>query len=279
MLLDLGLTIFIIVQVAQLDVFACCTDNLTLNSKCAYTDIGGTDNVGVDSNGYCVQKSSGQHCEGNLATCASDLKPAVNMTSLCSHSILNEVANTNWDWLLAILVIKAAGLVFLIVLEFRSLRRSTQKAKDNNDPDRKREPGEEDVEATVGCCQKCKHCSCQCFKSCITNTTVFILKLFFLIFGTAATTLAIWLLLYTGRVTFSSCRAISNKQLQNNCYSVQSSCTFDGGQNYYVVVFGNLNLEGPYIVDLITSVTSTVVWLVRFAVLRYYLNQTKLADV
>jgi len=269
MLLDLALTIYIIIQLAGMEVFACCADNKTLNSNCAYTEIGGAKNVGVDSEGYCIQKSTSTDCKGELATCAADLMPSVNMTTLCSQDTLDEVANSNWDWLMAVLVIKAIGLVFLIVLEIRSLRATCRS---------NREPGEEDVQATTGCYDKFKHCSWNCCKSCMKGTTIFTLKIFFLIFGIAATSLAIWLLWYTDHVTFSSCNLLDG-QLETNCNLVEESCTYKGGQNYYVVVFSGLELTGPYVVDLITSISTTVVWIVRFAVLRYYLNQSKLAEV
>jgi len=276
MILDLGLTLYIIVQLTQIDTFACCTDNLTLNDQCSYMTIGGTNNIGIDSEGYCIQKSSDTYCKGDLATCAEE--NSVDMSKLCSTEVLNEVADLSWEWLMIILVIKTVGLIFLIALEIRSLINTRKKATDQANPQRNREPGEEDVEATVGCCDKCKRCSWECCKSCLTNTTIFILKIFFMIFGTAATALAIWILIYTDRVSLSNCRVLSGA-LQADCYTVQNKCTFEGGQNYYIVIFGDLNLTGPYIVDLITSASTTVLWVVRFAILRYYLNQSKLASV
>jgi len=284
MLLDLALTIYIIVELSGLDVFACCADNKKLNSECSYMTIGGASNVGVDNSGYCIQKSTNTDCIGELPSCAANY--TVNITTLCSESVLKEVANTNWEWLMAILVTKSVGLVFLITLEIRSLYLSHKKSKEakqakeenENAHSKEREPGEEDVEATAGCCEKCRHCSWHNCKACITNTTIFTLKLFFLIFGTCATTLVIWMLIYTDRVTLSTCDILKGT-LETNCETVEDHCTFDGGQNFYVVVFKNLNVTGPYIVDLTTSVTSTLVWIVRFAVLRYYLNETKLVSV
>jgi len=223
---------------------------------------------------FAYKKNTNTYCSGNITACAQ--AHSVDMSSLCSEKTRKEVANANWDWLMAILVIKCVGLVFLIALEIRSLCNSRKKA---NERDRDREPGEEDVEATAGCCEKCKHCSWESCKHCMTSTVIFTLKLFFLIFGTVATTLAIWLLLYTNRVTFSSCHALSNHQSYENCLTVEDNCTFGDGQNYYIVVFGNLNLTGPYIVDLVTSASTTILWIVRFAVLRYYLGQTKLTSV
>jgi len=118
-LLDLGLTIYIVYQLFHLSVFACCADNLTYTSSCAYNTIGGASNVGVDSSGYCTNINSNLNCTGNLPACAASHD--VNMTTLCDQSTLNQVASMSVNAFIGILIIKIVGIAFSLFLELKSI--------------------------------------------------------------------------------------------------------------------------------------------------------------
>jgi len=260
MLADLGLTIYIVYQLFAFNVFACCVDNKSAyqNSKCAYSNIGGANNVGVDSNGYCTRlDNSSINCGGNLASCGTSA--GVNVTELCSQSTLNHVANTSVDWFIAVLIVKMVGLLFGLFMEFKAACID------------KKSDGTEDAERSKNCCRKCS-------EKCFVNLSIFLLRVFFLIFGTAITFVAILLLKYGNSVSFSSCKAVPSS-LESQCYTLESSCSDGGDENYYNVVFLNLNLNGSYIADLVTSILTGIIWIARLSVLRYYANATELVDV
>jgi len=257
---DLGLTTYIIYQLYVLDVFACCVDNQTSNQnhECAYNHIGGASNVGVNDYGFCYRKDNPSfNCGGNLTSCASSV--GADITELCSPSTLKQVANTSVDWLIYILLIKAVGVVFCIFLELKAAWCD------------KKDAGSEEAEKSKNCCR-------QRSKNCLIGLSVLIIRIFFLICGTAITFIALCLLTYSNSVTFSSCRTLSSS-LESQCNSVEASCTRGSDQNYYNIVFSNLNLVGPYWADVATSVLSGIIWIARLSIMRKYVNKTRLIEV
>ena len=90
----------------------------------------------------------------------------IDYEALCSEDVLDELAQENWGWLLGILCTKLVGLLFLI---FYDITHTWCKNKD---------AGEEDAENARKCCV-CK-CTCDCLK----GLTFFLLRIFFLLFGT-----------------------------------------------------------------------------------------------
>jgi len=260
LLADLGLTIYIIYQLYVLEVFACCIDNKTsyLNHECAYSNIGGASNVGVNEYGFCYRKDNlNVNCAGNLTSCAASI--GANMTELCSPSVLETVARTSVDWLIGILVVKAVGVMFCIFLEIKA------SCIDKTDA------GSEEAEKSKNCCR-------QHSRKCFIGLSVLLIRIFFLVCGTIITFIALWLLTYANNVTFSSCRTLSSG-LKTECQDVESSCTNGNSENYYNVVYKNLNLIGPYWADVATSVLSAIIWIARISIMRYYVNKTRLIEV
>jgi len=159
LLLDLALTIFIIVQLFNLSVFACCTDNRgSFNSKCAYNHIGGADDVGVATNGFCYRKDDDFSCGGNLTSCA--IAQNITISDVCSQSVLQQVANVSTDAFIAILIIKAIGVLFSLFLEIRSVCCE------------KKPPGSAEAEESKSCCQECS-------SKCCSSITTIVLRIFF----------------------------------------------------------------------------------------------------
>ncbi len=99
--------------------------------------------------------------------------PPIDMNTLCTSDILEDVADFNWTWLTAILSIKCIGLTILICVEIKAM------CFDGKDG------GEEDAEAVNKCCQSCKHCAADCCKSCLSALLMFTFRLCFLIVGTS----------------------------------------------------------------------------------------------
>ena len=58
--------------------------------------------------------------------------------------------------------------------------------------------------------------------------------------------------------------------LQAQCEETEDLCN-DGG-NYYAVAFDSLNLGGPYYVDIVSNVAHSTLWVVRIAVMRYFMK-------
>ena len=181
-IIDLALTVYLIIAFFEADVFACCTTNVDpLSDICGYDDLGGASNILVNDYGYCERKDSGDVCN-EIGLCGELM--VMNITSpdtnypafgdkLCSEEVLNDVATFNYYWLNAILITKCVGLVFLLLLECNTcLKKIDQKDKEA-----------EEAEA----CFKCK----QWGKACCCATLTLILKIFFIIFGTIATIIAI----------------------------------------------------------------------------------------
>ena len=94
----------------------------------------------------------------------------------------------------------------------------------------------------------------------------FIFILFVLLLVT--TFLAIWLLRLTDRVSLSSCRLLDGS-LRSECSDFEDECSVDA-QNYYNVVWENIELSGPYWADLVSSVLVGILWCVRISVVWYY---------
>jgi len=256
MLIDLGLSIFIAIQLLEFNAFACCTDNKT-QEQCSYDDFGGADNVGVN-NGYCYRIDNNVDCGSTLIACAATV-PGVDINQLCSQDSLNKVADYNWTWLLGFLVIKMIGLIFVLFLDIKSLCCDSKDA------------GEKDAQDAERCCSCCKNCTQQC----MITTSIFMLRLAFVIFGTVTTFICIWLLQWTDRVWYGSCSALDST-LEKQCNDLIDKCTLENDENYYNVVWQNLSFTGPYWANVTSSVLSSILWIARMAVFRYAYNKTKL---
>jgi len=251
-LLDLGLTIYILKQLFDLNAFACCADNLNDNSECSYNRIGGASNVGVDSSGYCININQNLDCNGTLAMCAKD--NGVNMTSLCNQTVLNDIATTSVHVFIAILIIKIVGLAFSLLLELKSVCCE------------KKKPGQAEEEESKNCCKECS-------AKCCSQLIILLLRIFFLIFGTTITLIALLVLAYSNNVIPSTCSSLSGT-LETDCELITSKCTFNNDENYYNIVYPNLNIFGPYWADLASSIVTGIIWFARLSVLRYYSNST-----
>jgi len=256
MILDLGLTIYIATQVVNLNVFACCTGN---SDTCGYNHLGGATNVELYNNTYCEKiNDPSLDCHSTFATCVGNNGYDVN--ALCSSQVLNEVSNYNWKWFLIFLTVKSVGLVFVLFLDMKAL------CCDH------KEVGEEDQEAAKTC-SKCKDHS----KRCCISSFIFLLRFAFVIFGTLTTLLCLWLLEWTNSVSFGTCSGINDSTLQSDCSIVENEC--GNGTSYYAVIWGNLQLIGPYWANLASNILSSVLWVVRMSIIRKGVNKTQLIDV
>lgn len=251
LLIDLALTIYIVVQLASNVPFACCTDPGI--NDCSYDDIGGADNVELvepTSGGiFCERKDNPSlNCYSDITSCATN--NGIDISQLCSESILDELAKENWTWLLAVLCVKLVGLCFLI---FYDITHTWCKGKDT---------AQEDAESVSKCCH------CKCGNNCCKELIFFFLRIFFLIFGTIATCIAVWLLKWTDRVSLSRCDLLEDG-LESDCSSLEDACSANA-ENYYNIVWVNLELSGPYWADLASSILSALIWMVRISVMWYY---------
>lgn len=190
-IIDLLLTIYIIVNLYNADVFACCTSNITgEDDECSYEDLGGWNNILVTDNtysntsstssyataGFCQREDTGKVCN-SIASCAVDLDDPVFMTSdLCNDDVLDQVARCNWFWITAVLITKCIGLLFLIFLEFRSCRNYCRSKSDSSNRSTAADGEAEDVQR----CSKCKNWG----KECCCKILIFVLKIIFMLFGT-----------------------------------------------------------------------------------------------
>ena len=89
---------------------------------------------------------------------------------------------------------------------------------------------------------------------------------------TVATFVAVYYMRLTGNVWTSTCDSVPS-DVRNLCEQTEDEC--QDGDNYYAVVFDSLDLAGPYWIDLTSNVLSTVIWIVRIAVMRYALKSAK----
>jgi len=285
-IVDMALTIYLIVNLYQSDIFACCTTNMDgIGEICGYDDLGGASNIFVNDYGYCGRRDTNKICY-EIGECAelqstatsidqctsmgidNCIVPRSNATStaqyesfgntLCTQTVLDDVAFYNYFWLNGVLITKCVGLLFLILLDLRACLN-------------KIDPDEQEAQQTETCF-KCKKWG----KDCCVKTIVLILKATFLIFGTFATFAALYYMQLTGHVWTSSCSAVPDS-LQTQCQQTESVC--NNGDNYYAVVFDSLDLGAPYFVDIVSNVLHTVLWIVRIAVMRYALKATHLASV
>jgi len=271
-IIDLALTIYLVVALYQADIFACCTTNVDpLSAICGYDDLGGASNVMVNEFGYCKRIDDDTVCN-QIGLCGDIVLNYTDPTNptddarafgekLCSASVRDDVATYNYYWLNGVLITKCVGLLFLLLLECNTcLKKIDQKDKEA-----------EEAEAAEKCF-KCK----QWGKACCTATLVFVLKIFFIVFGTIATIIAIYYMQITGYVWTSRCDALDSS-LKGLCETTEEQC--NGGDNYYAVVFDSLELASPYWVDLISNVLHSVMWVVRIAVMRYAMKSTHLTSV
>eukprot|EP01084_Bolivina_argentea_P108058 193129_1 len=267
-IIDLALTIYLVIEFYNANIFACCTTNQDPWSDiCGYDDLGGAGNVFVDDYGYCKRFDDESVSCMYTGECAEveGIVP-LNTTNvgsifgdtMCNEDVLTDVANCNWFWLTAILITKSVGLVFLIALDIKSCCS-------------KIDPAEEEAKQ-VETCWKCKKWG----KQCCCSTIKLLIKLTFLLFGTVATFCALYYMQLTGHVTTSSCSCVP-EDLESICTETAESCMPDN-ENYYAVVFDNVDLGGPYWADVVSNILSTVIWIVRIAVMRYALKTTHLAD-
>eukprot|EP00483_Globobulimina_turgida_P008477 UN08494 len=117
-LADLVLTIYIVVQLYQSDIFACCTHNMgALDPICGYEDLGGAANIAVNDYGYCQRKDTGKVCF-EIGECAELVVPPIVPEdtngvegesfgdTLCTEEILDDVAFYNYFWLNGVLIAK-----------------------------------------------------------------------------------------------------------------------------------------------------------------------------
>jgi len=186
------------------------------------------------------------------------------MADLCTDDALEDVASYNWLWLFGFVVTKCIGIVFVLCLEVKSWCCDHKDAAD------------EDAKTSEKCCNCCRNCT----KECAISAVLFSLRLLFILFGTIATFVCIWVLKWTDRVSSGYCRALDDKDLVEACNTVQySECTYNGDENFYNVMWANLTFTAPYIVTLVSNVLGSVLWVVRLAVFRYGVNKTHMADV
>ena len=135
---------------------------------CIQDDIGGADNVDVvwiNGAGYCAREDDESlDCHSDIISCAENVN--IDIEELCDKSVLEQLAQENWSWLLGILCTKLVGLIFLI---FYDVTHTWCKNKD---------AGKQDAEDAEKCCL------CKCTGKCLKELTFFLLRLFFLLFGT-----------------------------------------------------------------------------------------------
>eukprot|EP01083_Nonionella_stella_P126122 381608_1 len=270
-LADLVLTVYIVLQLYDAEVYACCTHNITpLGAVCNYEDLGGASNVFVDDNGYCGRLDSNQICS-EVGICAEQesIVGVIDYVGMdpgdafgdqfCSQDVLDEVATFNFTWLIVVLIVKCVGLVFLILLDLAACLKKVK-------------PDEKEAEQ-ANTCTKCAKWG----RDCCCKSLEILFKIAFLIFGTFATFAALHYMQLTGHVWTSTCQSLSDDTLQEQCIQTEDQC--NGGDNYYAVVFDSLDLVGPYWADMATNVISTIMWCVRVAIMRYALKQTHIAPV
>eukprot|EP00485_Elphidium_margaritaceum_P007516 CAMPEP_0202690680 /NCGR_PEP_ID=MMETSP1385-20130828/5597_1 /ASSEMBLY_ACC=CAM_ASM_000861 /TAXON_ID=933848 /ORGANISM="Elphidium margaritaceum" /LENGTH=297 /DNA_ID=CAMNT_0049345963 /DNA_START=46 /DNA_END=939 /DNA_ORIENTATION=+ len=270
--IDLILTGYLIYALWRSNIFACCTtNNGAVGDWCGQDDLGGASNVFVNEYGYCGRKDTGYVCH-EIGECAEAVEAvAFNVTSLdpdastfgdmmCNADVLDQVATYNYMWLNIVLIVKVIGLIFLLLLDVASCIK-------------KIDADEEEAKQSQTCGRKCKEWGCECCQ----QSLVFILKVFFIVFGTLATFAAIYYMQLTGHVWISRCAALEDDSLQELCELTEESCNND--ENYYAVVFDSLDLKGPFWFDFVSNILHSVLWVVRVAVMRYALKTMHLTDV
>lgn len=262
MIIDLCLTGYITKELFTIDVNACCTDNLTMKDQCSYENIGNADDISKE-NGFCIYNDV--NCEGELKQCAEEYN--VNLDKLCSPKVLNQVSDYNFGIFGIFLIVKGIGLIFLLTLEFKNCCKKKNDSEGGEKTYAKVDSEDGNnvvvVEKSAGCCTKCKKKLCNCCK----KMFIYILKIFFILFGMVVSMVVFYLLRKYKNVTFGSCDSL-NDGIISQCKTMSKHCIGNGQHSIYNVYFSGLDLDGPFWIQTSSSVLGSILWLTRLAVLR-----------